>query len=214
MNEINKEFKEINGWFGYKGATTMQLPAIEVPFKKLFNTIKPHRVLEIGTSCGGLTLMLRDILDNLGLTECDLRTYDVNPDHDRTILFNSNLNYDFRLKNLFNQPYSDLCEVNGQEVIDYINEDGPIIILCDGGCKINEFNILSKFLKSGDIIMAHDYAPTAEYFESYNKNKIWNWCEIFDKDVADACNDNNLTPYMADEFSAVVWLCRKKSQYE
>lgn len=210
MNEIDKENKEISGWFGYKGATTMQLPGIEIPFKKLFNTINPHRVLEIGTSCGGLTLMLRDILDNLGLTECDLRTYDVNPDHDRTILFNSNLNYDFRLKNLFNQPYSDLCDVNGQEVIDYIAEEGPIIVLCDGGCKINEFNILSKFIKPGDIIMAHDYAPTVEYFESHNKDKIWNWCEIFDKDVADACNSNNLIPYMADEFSAVVWLCRKK----
>ena len=58
--------------------------------------------------------------------------------------------------------------------------------------------------------MAHDYAPTVEYFESHNKHKIWNWCEIFDKDVADACSGNNLIPYMADEFTAVVWLCRKK----
>tara|TARA_R110001592_G_scaffold122675_1_gene329663 strand:- start:518 stop:1153 length:636 start_codon:yes stop_codon:yes gene_type:complete len=209
VEEINNN--DISGWFGYKGVTTMQVPAINVPFKKLFNTIKPKRVLEIGTSSGGLTLMLRDILDDLELTECDFRTYDTNPDHDRTILFNSNLNYDFRLKNLFNQPYSDLCEKNGQEVIDYINEDGPIVILCDGGCKINEFNILSKFLKPGDIIMAHDYAPTVEYFESHNKNKIWNWCEIFDKDVTDACSNNNLTPYMADEFTAVVWLCCKKN---
>lgn len=210
MNNQENEIKNISGWFGYKGVTTMQIPAINVPFKELFNTIKPHRVLEIGTSSGGLTLMLRDILDDLGLTDCDFRSYDTNPDHDRTILLNSNLNYDFRLKNLFNQPYSDLCDVNGQEVIDYIAEEGPIIVLCDGGCKINEFNILSKFLKPGDIIMAHDYAPTVEYFESHNKNKIWNWCEIFDKDVADACNNNNLIPYMADEFTAVVWLCRKR----
>ena len=210
MIEKDNKIPEIKGWFGYKGVTTMQLPDIHTPFKELFNTIKPQRVLEIGTSSGGLTLMLRDILDDLGLTDCDLRSYDTNPDHDRTILFNSNLNYDFRLKNLFNQPYSDLCDINGQEVIDYIAEEGPIIVLCDGGCKINEFNILSKFLKPGDIIMAHDYAPTVKYFESH-KNKIWNWCEIFDNDVADACNNNNLIPYMADEFTAVVWLCRKKN---
>ena len=211
MNNKKNPIKDISGWFGYKGATTMQIPAIKEPFRELFNTIKPRRVLEIGTSSGGLTLILRDILDDIGLKECDLRTYDVNPDHDRTILLNSNLNYDFRLKNLFNQPYSDLCDINGQEVIEYIAKDGPIVVLCDGGCKVNEFNILSKFLKSGDIIMAHDYAPTVEHFESVNKNKIWNWCEIFDTDVDDACKVNNLIPYMADEFTAVVWLCRIKS---
>src|SRR6056300_735154 len=119
---------EISGWFGYKGVTTMQVPAIKEPFKKLFNKIKPKRVLEIETSSGGLTLLLRDILDDLGLDKCDLRTYDTNPDHDRSVLLNSNLNYDFRLKNIFNTSYSDLCDINGQEAIDYITEDGPIIV--------------------------------------------------------------------------------------
>lgn len=46
----------------------------------------------------------------------------------------------------------------------FIKREGTTLILCDGGSKINEFNILSKYLKSGDIIMAHDYVDTKENF--------------------------------------------------
>jgi predicted O-methyltransferase YrrM len=211
MNSEDNTSNKIHGWFNYHGVAVMQHPSIKEPFKELFQTIQPRRVLEIGTSYGGFTLLLRHILDEIGLGECDLRTYDISPDHDRTILLNSNLNYDLRIRELFNHTYSDLNDTHGQEVIDYISQDGPTIVLCDGGSKKNEFNILSKFLKPGDIIMAHDYAPSEEYFEANNRGKVWDWCEVSDKDVAEAFELYNLEPYMEDVFTSVVWLCRIKS---
>jgi cephalosporin hydroxylase len=209
MSNIN----EVRGWFNYEGITTMQHSDVLKPLEILINDIQPKRLLEIGTASGGLTLILRDILDKLQFNECTLRTYDINPDFDRCILQDNianGKNIDFRLKNLFNHPYSDLDPANEQEVKDYIKTEGPTIVLCDGGSKINEFNILSKFLKPGDIIMAHDYSPTMDYFETYNKDKIWNWCELFDEDVSEACDNYNLQPYMSDDFTKVVWLCKIK----
>ena len=97
-----------------------------------------------------------------------------------------------------------------QEVIDFINNDGVTLVLCDGGDKIGEFNLLSNYIKPGDFIMAHDYSQDSETFESNVNNKIWNWHEISDKDIEDACVKNNLISYKKDVFDNVVWVCKTK----
>ena len=83
-------------------------------------------------------------------------------------------------------------------------------MLCDGGSKKNEFRILSDYLKVGDVIMAHDYAPNEEYFQEHINNKIWNWLEIQDNDINEPSLRNNLIPYMEDDFRQVVWACKIK----
>jgi hypothetical protein len=40
--------------------------------------------------------------------------------------------------------------------------------------------------------LAHDYAENKEVFESKILNKIWNWHEIADSDISEACEENNL----------------------
>ena len=55
--------KDVTGWYPYKGTTTLQHEDIATHLKVLFKTIKPSQVLEIGTSYGGLTLLVRDLLD-------------------------------------------------------------------------------------------------------------------------------------------------------
>jgi hypothetical protein len=65
-------------------------------------------------------------------------------------------------------------------------------------------------MKSGDFIMAHDYAENKEVFEEKIKGKIWNWHEISDSDVSQSCIDNNLEIYDKDTFENVVWTCRRK----
>ena len=67
----------ISGWYPYKGTTTLQHANIATPLKALFNAVKPSQVLEIGTSYGGLTLLIRDLLDEVGLEQSDFRSYDV-----------------------------------------------------------------------------------------------------------------------------------------
>lgn len=183
----------------------MQHEDVASKFEKLILEVKPKRILEIGTSSGGLTLLLRDLLDNNGFENVELRTYDVN---DPQYLYRHNKNIDIRVKNVFNHQYDELIEKH--EIVDFITQEGPTIVLCDGGSKINEFNILSQYIKKGDIIMAHDYSKNYEYFEQNIKNKIWNWCEITESHIQASSQINNLVPYMEDEFSSVVWVCKIK----
>jgi hypothetical protein len=97
-----------------------------------------------------------------------------------------------------------------QDVIDYIKQDGITLILCDGGSKIHEFKILSDYMKIGDFIMAHDYSENSETFKESVYLKIWNWHEISDKDIQDACDKNNLITYNKSIFDQVAWVCKKK----
>jgi len=197
--------EEVRGWFPYKGVTCMQARGIDEKLKVLFQNKKPVRILEIGTASGGLTLLIRDVLDECGLEDCDVRSYDV-IDTSHNYLLNDRI--DFRMESLFNLPYSDL--VDHEELPNYIQGEGVTIVMCDGGSKKNEFNIFGRYLKPGDIIMAHDYSPSMEYFEEHVNGKIWDWCEITDADIEKSVKDNNLDPYMPDEFQEVVWVCKIK----
>ena len=69
--------------------------------------------------------------------------------------------FDIIVENVFNDDYTNKVS---SKIIDFIQEEGKTIVLCDGGNKIKEFNLLAKYIKSGDIIMAHDYASTDKYF--------------------------------------------------
>ena len=198
----------VNGFFNYKNLTVMQHSLVEEKFTKLITETKPNQILEIGTSSGGLTLLLRDILDDNGLEKTRLVSYDINePTHLRNYV-NEGSNIELRVENIFNHQYDKL--ENGQEVIDIITSKGTTLILCDGGSKKNEFRLLSDYLKVGDIIMAHDYSPNENYFQEHINNKVWNWLEIQDVDINESCEKNNLIPYMEDDFRQVVWVCKIK----
>jgi hypothetical protein len=101
-------------------------------------------------------------------------------------------------------------ENSKNELLNIIGEPGVTLVLCDGGSKKNEFNLISPLLKTGDVIMAHDYAPNEVYFQEHIKNKLWNWLEIQDSDIDESCISNNLKPYMEDDFRKVVWVCKIK----
>lgn len=195
----------MNGHFIYENLIISQHPNVGEKFKKLIDEYKPLRVLEIGTSDGGLTLLIRDLLDNVGLTNTIVRTYDVNEQKNLKL---KNRNIEIITKNVFNYPYSDLDYPD--EVKEFIQSEGRTLVLCDGGSKKNEFRLLSQFLKNGDMIMAHDYAPNENYFNENVKDKIWNWLEIQDSDINQSCITYNLKPYMEDEFRSVVWVCKIK----
>lgn len=89
---------------------------------------------------------------------------------------------DVRIENIF---YNDYTSCN-REVIDCIQKAGTTVVLCDGGNKIKEFNLLSRYLKTDDFILAHDYAESKEIFYSTIYRNRWNWCEITNVDITDA----------------------------
>jgi len=195
----------------YKNLSVEQNPNIIYSFNKLINYLKPRRVLEIGTFAGGLTLLIRDILDYNELYNSDVITYDVvTPNY----LINqiSEIKIISKTKNLFSDNYEDFQdETSKNEIFNLIQKEGVTLVLCDGGSKKNEFKLITPLLKKGDVIMEHDYSSNEEYFNFNVKNKYWNWMEIQDSDIIDVVNKNNLTPCLQEDFNNVAWVCKIKN---
>ncbi len=198
------------GMFAYRGIAVMQHPKIADAFKKLFEQTTPAQILEIGTASGGLTLILRDLLDQLNLKNSIFRTYDLHNENYINHIRPNDQSIEMITKNIFTRSYAELLNEEKDEVYNFIQRSGTTIVLCDGGSKVNEFNILSNFLKDGDVIMAHDYAPSLEVFIKDFRNKIWNWCEIDDSKIEESCIKNNLKPFLSEQFYQVAWLCKRK----
>ena len=177
--------------------------AYEVFYNFILDT-KPSRILEIGTARGGFTQFLKKIINNFKLNT-DIISYDVKKLKQYESMRLSGI--DVRIENIF---YNDYTSCN-QEVIDCIQKTGTTIVLCDGGNKIKEFNLLSKYLKTDDFILAHDYAESKEIFYSTIYRNRWNLCEITNADITDAVKNSNLQYYLKSEFEKVAWTCRKKS---
>lgn len=199
----------VEGGFAYGHLFISQHRDSPKIFREFLEIARPSRILEIGTFHGGLTLLLRDILDEIGLVNSIIRTYDI---HEQEFL--KPLVVDRKVevftKNLFNNTYSDWYnESSKQEIYDYINEDDITIVLCDGGCKRCEFNLIAPLLKTDDIIMAHDYAPDSEYFEKFIKNKIWDWHEIQDSDIEQIVYCCNLKLFYQELMQNIAWSSHK-----
>jgi hypothetical protein len=199
---------EVKGHFSYKNLTISQHTSVGESFDKLIKKIKPNQVLEIGTAFGGLTLLIRDLLDSNGLKDTKIITYDVYEPNYLIERIKQGINIESIVENVFNYQYNEL--VKKDEISKIIQAKGTTLVLCDGGSKKNEFNILSNYLKIGDVIMAHDYAPNESYFQEHINNKIWNWLEIQDSDINESCTRNNLIPFMEEDFRKVVWVCKIK----
>jgi hypothetical protein len=210
MKEFNEEnikkrsnLEENDSVSTYMGHGAQQNPHAFEVFYNFLKEIKPTRILEIGTGMGGFTMSLKLHIEDLELNT-DLRTYDVNGSFMHNTLLENGI--DARLEDIFSKEN----EGKFKEVVEYIQSEGVTVVLCDGGNKIFEFRLLSEFIKTGDFIMAHDYAPNESYFQEYVDKKLWNWLEIKDSDIEMSVNEYNLEPYMKDEFQKAVWVCKRK----
>jgi len=184
----------------FRGHTAQQNHGAFKVFYDFIKDVKPKRILEIGTSLGGFTTFLKIVCDDLDL-DTNIRSYDINRHswYDDII----KLGVDIRVENIFNEGFKDFSE----EVKEYIREDGTTIVLCDGGWKIGEFNVISKYIKNNDFILTHDYAENKEVFETKILNKIWNWHEIQKSDIQNSIDTNNLIEFLPEIFSNVAWGC-------
>ena len=131
--------KDVSGWFVYRNIVIQQHDEIKTPFYKLFESLKPKQILEIGTASGGLTLLLRDVLNELSMNDTSIHTYDVDEKHFLNEHIESGQNIEVFIKNIFNHQYDGLIELD--EIKSFIKRDGVTIVLCDGGSKKNEFKI-------------------------------------------------------------------------
>jgi hypothetical protein len=168
--------------------------------------VRPKRILEIGTAKGGFTYFLNESCHNLNL-DCHIISLDINeyPWFDEI----KKSGVDLRIENVFSENYEDVSDY----IKEFISSEGITIVLCDGNDKKKEFELLSKYLKVGDFILAHDYSFDKEYFEKNINGEIWNWLEITESDIEVACKKNNLVDYRREIFQSVVWVCKMKSDY-
>lgn len=204
---LDKDGNVIVGACVYESILAMQHSEAFGVFEKLIDQTKPARIIEIGTSHGGLILFIRNYLDKTGLQNTKIRTFDINrfPSHARLLQEN---NLEIVYDNIFSIDYGKLEKP--ELIVDFLSDSGTNIVICDGGNKINEFNILSDYLHNGDIIMAHDYAENIDYFKQHIMNQRWAWLEIQDFNIEAACLKNNLTDFMKEDFNKVVWVCKQK----
>jgi cephalosporin hydroxylase len=187
----------------FRGHTAQQSHNAYQVFYDFISEVRPVRILEIGTALGGFTEFLNIITNELGLNT-KILSYDISERPWYRQMIEKGI--DVRVENIFNEDWSGVK----QEVVDFVQQDGLTIVLCDGGWKIGEFKIFSKLIKNGDYILAHDYSINKEIYESEIKDKIWNWCEITESDIEQSVIENNLRFYNQDKFSNAAWVCKVK----
>tara|TARA_B110000285_G_C15110837_1_gene611014 strand:+ start:1003 stop:1629 length:627 start_codon:yes stop_codon:yes gene_type:complete len=193
--------EENNSLSGYDGYTAQQHQNAYQVFYDFLSETAPARILEIGTGQGGFTRFLRTTCNELELNT-EIRTFDISLNRNETV---SGIQYSNQ--NIFNDNWS----TADQDAVSFIQGDGVTVVLCDGGWKVGEFNILSNYIKPGDFILGHDYAENEEIFQQSINKVIWNWHELKLSDVSPAIERNNLTEYKKEIFSNAAWLCTKKN---
>lgn len=196
----------VRGHTEYKGYTAQQVDNFYPTIRKFLEEVRPSRVLEIGTAGGGFILAVREILNEIGLQDTPVRTFDVieSPYYEKLRTFNIEIN----IENIFDHAYLNL--VKPERIVPYIQQEGITIVFCDGGHKVGEFNSIAPHIKKGDYILAHDYIDTWENYQTNFKEKIWDWCEVEEKYIEKVSLSENLEFHNKEEFDKIVWVCKIK----
>jgi cephalosporin hydroxylase len=197
------------GYFAYKGYAVMQHDNAVQVFRDFIETVRPKRILEIGTAHGGFTLAIRDLLNEAGLSASAVRSFDVTsrPGYDAI----RSQNIEVVVENIFHHSYTELTKP--ELIVPFIQESGTTLVLCDGAYKVGEFNLIAPHIKTGDYIMAHDYIDTEENFRQNYFEQIWDWQEVRECDLRDTCEQYCLVDCNGKAFNRVVWTCKKKQTW-
>jgi len=160
-----------------------QVSNIEKYFKEFLGYYIPGQIIELGTGDGQFIAIIRN------LVKCDIRTFDV------------------REANVMAEGiiYSDLDVFENENVIADMIRSKKTLLLCDDGDKIREVHTFAKYLDTGDVIMAHDYADNRE---SFIANKYWRTCELVLADVEKALKD--FKPFHHDLMIQSGWMSYQK----
>lgn len=176
----------------------MQRPDIKDLFHSLLNGNHFDTIIEFGTASGQLTHIIWEVKKAQGVPFA-IHTYDIG---DMGTPWNAKIKaipeIHVHYKSVFKSE---------EEIAQLIASGGKTLVLCDNGNKILEFNTYSKYLKSEDLIMAHDYSPSKTFWQA---NKHWRTLEIEDADIIDAINANGLIAYQNDFTLTYGWCCFKK----
>lgn len=171
----------------YKDVPTKQSTDILKTFPQLMQG-KFKRILEIGTYCGGLSLLVTELAPDaeyLGY-EIDGSVVHQNVSHlnIKTVDFIADLDY----------------------IEEYIQREGRCLVLCDGGNKQMEFTVLSPLIKVNDVIMTHDYLDNTVHPESvYRSVEGFRKPETTKTMLQSVANRYNLSDECDIDFTYSLW---------
>jgi hypothetical protein len=188
-----------SGGFRYRGHLAMQNRCFAEVFEAFFAAVRPATVIEIGAAYGGFTYFLAEMRNRFGFR---LSAYDLRPPDDLIEIVNTE-RIPFAALDVFTPEAF-------ERIAAEIRSDGISVVCCDGGAKVQEVRRFGGALKPGDFILAHDYAPSREYFEREMCGRVWEWLEVTDADVAEACAAHGLAQYERDWFLRAAWLCLRR----
>jgi hypothetical protein len=188
----------VTGFTHYKGFRAAQHNDFGSVFGPFLEEQKFDVIIEIGTLNGGLTRYLRDASPNSRIV-----SYDISSQEEHSQLIECGI--EVKIVNIFGDGV-----VSNEEALGILNSSGKKLILCDGGHKSFEFNVLSQYMKSGDFIMGHDYSKSSKFFHEHIQGKVWDWFELEERQIADVCTKYDLVDHQADLFQSIVWVCKRK----
>lgn len=186
----------------YREFLACQRPEVFDVFRDFIEKETPNFLLDLGCCYGGLSLSL---FESSSLIDCKFITYDIVENSTSSQL--RKYGVDFRIENIFIETSKECYDFKETFLDEFNSMKGKKLILCDGGNKIGEFNAFSKILNVGDILMAHDFAYSKEFFDSHN---YWGWMEIQEKDIIESMKQFNLSYFKMDIWSKLAWCCVKK----
>lgn len=184
----------------YKNFLACQRPETFEIFSDFIQKENPSLIIEIGSCFGGLSYFLYDISQKIN---AKFITFDIIKNDSLLLLEKQEHDIDIRIENIFDKNYTLL-----PEYVNYIQSfPSPVLILCDGGNKKEEYKAFSRILRKGDLLMAHDFSYNQETFEL---SSIWGWKEIDENDIINSMRDNIFYYYEMSVFSQIAWVCTKK----
>lgn len=207
--------------WSFFGSFMQQTPNAVLSLNRLLNAENFDTIIELGTHDGGLsTLFALYCLGSRMPAQADNpnepslyknRTHHKRPKTFYTFDYVRRDNARIHLLEQMLAQFGQVDFLNDQAVINRIGSiitaGGRTLLLCDGGDKPKEFSLYSPFLKTGDIIMAHDYADTEAKFAQIKARGIWHGLETKWSDIEEACFKHNIHQIYEEEFDDSVWFC-------
>ena len=210
--------------WSFFGCYMQQTPNAVLSLNRLLNAYNFDTIIELGTHDGGLSTLfaLYCYGSNRKATaghENEPSLYKNNHHNKSPKQFHT---FDYVLRDIprtdflksLGANFQQLDFLTSQENIEYIGNliknGGSTLVLCDGGNKPREFELFSPFLKTGDMIMSHDWAYDKNEFEKVKQRGIWYGLETEWVQIKDSCEKYNIEQICKEEFDDSVWFCGLK----
>ena len=133
-----------------KGTVIVVHEAKAIPhIHRIVKEFNPQLIIELGTSWGGVTLILHECNP-----DAELYSYDIEcPRKPNKSMFNNNVH--FHLKDILSSELD--------ELIHLCSDNKRKVLYCDNGNKIKEIQMYAPFLNKGDILGVHDWDKEITY---------------------------------------------------